>query len=428
MGLISQAKFLFFGTPNTPTIENNPKHLSRAILPIRLARIKQDTLSWRTAIDEAERPFNPFRVKMQQIYVDTILDGHVKACLERRKDLTMLRDWHLVNQKNEVNEDATKLIDRNWFYHFMSHALDAIFYGYSLIELGDITNNNFKGLKTVKRWNISPDRLIVSNLTYNLSGEPFLEEPFADWHVYVSTPNEIGTSNCGYGALYEVALYQIFLRNLLGYNGDFLELFGQPIRVGSTNKIEESERAEFAQALSDMGSAGWILKDAIDDQIELIESKNVGSSYMAFADFELRLQKLISKILLGHGDALDSTAGKLGATQGDDNPIAEALEDKQSKDGYFIQNIINEELLPRLRKLGFAIPEDCIFEFKNDHEIHENNERVADLSVKIKNAGLQVDKAWFEEQTGIKLAEITEPAPTPQETQTFKEKINNLYK
>lgn len=416
--------FLDFSQPNIPKMEDNAKHLSHSILPVRFSRIKQDALSWREAIDEAERPYNPFRVQMQKIYNDTILDGHVKACIERRKDLTLLRDWNFTNKAGVVNEEFTDLMNKTWFNRFMNHSLDALFFGYSLIELGDVINSEFPKLKVVKRWNVSPDRYVVANVIYNLSGIPFLEEPQRDWHVYVSTPNDIGTSDCGYGALYEVALYQIFLRNLIGFNGDFLELFGQPIRVGRTNKIEDSERGEFYNALQNMGSAGFILLDALDDQIELIESANVGSSYIAYADFELRLQKLISKIILGHGDALDSTAGKLGASQGDDNPISQALEDRQSKDGTFTTDVINTELLPRLKKLGFNVPNDIVFTFKNDHEVHENNERIADLSIKVKQAGLQVDGKWFQEQTNIVLAEaIPQPAPA-----SAKEKIQNLYK
>ena len=416
--------FLDFSQPNIPKMEDNAKHLSHSILPVRFSRIKQDALSWREAIDEAERPYNPFRVKMQKIYNDTILDGHVKSCIERRKDLTLLRDWNFTNKAGVVNEEFTDLMNKTWFNRFINHSLDALFFGYSLIELGDVINSEFPKLKVVKRWNVSPDRYVVANVIYNLSGIPFLEEPQRDWHVYVSTPNDIGTSDCGYGALYEVALYQIFLRNLIGFNGDFLELFGQPIRIGRTNKIEDSERGEFYNSLQNMGSAGFILLDALDDQIELIESANVGSSYKAYADFELRLQKLISKIILGHGDALDSTAGKLGASQGDDNPISQALEDRQSKDGTFITDVINTELLPRLKKLGFNVPNDIVFTFKNDHEVHENNERIADLSIKVKQAGLQVDGKWFQEQTNIVLSEaITQPAPV-----SAKEKIQNLYK
>jgi len=435
MGIFEKG-WLWFGQPNVPQVEasiDTPHHLSKSVLPIRLARIKQDTQSWRLAMEEAERPFNPFRVLQQQIYIDTILNPHVKGCIERRKDLTLLRDWQILNSKGEVKEEVAKILNKPWFNKFISHALDAQLFGYSLIELGDIKDNQFKELKVTKRWNVSPDRYVVSNMAYNLSGTPFRDEPWSDWHIYISTPNDIGTSDCGYGSLYEVALCEIYLRNLLGYNGDFIELFAQPIRVGKTNKTETAERQQFADALQDMGSAGWMLMDAIDDTIEFVESNNAGTSWKSYENFEIRLQKLISKIVLGHADAMDSVAGKLGASQGEESPTFQAMEDKQSKDGYIICDIINSELLPRLRKFGFAIPDDCMFEFKNDHEIHENNDRIIAQAVEIKKAGLQMDKDYFEEQTGIKLFDLPAVQSSPdviQSTPTtnIKDKLKNLYK
>ena len=424
--------WLWFGQPNVPKMEapaDAPKNLSSTILPIRLARIKQDTLSWREAVAEAERPFNPFRVRMQQMYVDTILNAHVKSCIERRKDLTILRDWQISTNK-AIDDKTAEIINKPWFYKFISHSLDALFFGYSLIELGDVTDNIFKDLKVVKRWNVSPDRYVVSNMAYNLSGVPFKDEPWADWHVYVDTPNDIGTSDCGYGALYEVALCEIFLRNITGFNGDYVELFAQPIRVGRTNKIEEAERQTFADALAEMGSAGYMVLDAIGDSVEFVESNNAGTAWKSYENFEMRLQKLISKLLLGHADAMDSTEGKLGATQGKETPVYQALEDKQTKDGDFVANIINSELFPRLRKIGFQIPENAVFEFKNDHEIHENNERIADLSVKVKQAGLQVDADWFEQNTSIKVSrpEPVQLPPAVEPPKTIREKIQNIYK
>jgi len=431
-------KLLWFGTPNTPTIltgEESKKNLSRSVLPIKMARIKQDTKSWREAVDEMERPFNPFRVKQQQMFIDTILNTHVKACMERRKDLTMLRDWEIYGLNGDTNENVEKLLDAPWFNRFISHSLDALFFGYSLIELGDVTNDQFKGIKVTKRWNVSPDRHVVSNLTYNLSGTPFLDEPWSDWHVYVSTPNEIGTSECGYGILYEVALCEIFLRNLLGFNGDYIELFAQPIRVGKTSKIEEAERTNFELALQQMGSSSYILLDAMSDEIELVESSNSGTAWKSYENFEQRLQKSISKVILGHADALDSTAGKLGATQGKESETFQAMEDKQSKDGYFITDLVNSELLPRMRKLGFNIPEDVVFQFKNNHEKHEHNDRVIRQAVEIKKAGLQIDKDYFEEQTGIKLFDLPAIDSSPAVTQSKDEntlsvaaKLKNIYK
>jgi len=424
---------LFFGTPPIPPVNSIPdkkNNLANTIIPLRLERIMQDTLSWRDAQEEAERAYFPFRVRMQQLFIDVILDGHVKACKERRTDMTLLRDWHIVNKNGVENEAVQELLNKEWFQRFIKHSLDAIFYGYSLIELGDVKDNEFPSLKVVKRWNVSPDRFVISNVPYNPTGTDFTDKKFVDWYPYISTENEIGTSPCGYGLLYEVGLYQIFLRHITGQNANFLELFGQPIRVGRTNKIEETERAEFAKALSDMGSAGWILMDSVDDTIDLIESKAIGNGYQAFANFEKRLQQNISKIILGHADALDSVPGKLGSSQGEESPVYQAMEDKKTKDGLFITNIVNNILLPRLRKLGFDIPQDVRFEFKNNSEVFENNNRLADLAIKINQAGLQIDSEYFEQETGIKLADttaMTEPSENlsqpEKETETNKQLI-----
>ena len=409
---------LWQGTPPIPGKGNTPEkanNLSNQIIPIRLQRIMQDTLTWKDAQEEAERAYFPFRVKIQQMFIDTVQDGHVKACKERRTDLTLLRDWQIVDKNGVENELVKEILNKEWFMRFIKHSLDAIFYGYTLIELGDIKNNEFPELKVVKRWNVSPDRFVISNVTYNPIGTNFTEDKYTNWYPYISTENEIGTSPCGYGLLYEVGVYQIFLRHITGQNANFLEMFGQPIRIGRTNKIEESEKSQFEEALSQMGSNGWILLDAIDDTIELIESKSIGNSYQAFSNFEKRLQQNISKIILGHADALDSVPGKLGSSQGDTSPVNQALEDKKTKDGIYITNIINNVLFPRLIALGFKIPKDVKFEYKNNGEIFENNNRLADLSIKIKQAGLQIDADYFEQETGLILDktinEITEIKP-----------------
>ena len=49
---------LFFGTPPIPPVNSVPdkkNNLANTIIPLRLERIMQDTLSWRDAQEEAER-------------------------------------------------------------------------------------------------------------------------------------------------------------------------------------------------------------------------------------------------------------------------------------------------------------------------------------------------------------------------------------
>lgn len=405
------------------------KNLGKYIAPVQFQRYKQDAQTWREAVTEAENAWYPHRVRMQRLFIDTALNGHVSACISRRKDLTLLRKFEFVNAKGEKDERTTNYFintvkgqeqNKKWFNNFLDYGLDAIFYGYSLISLGDIKDDSFSEITTIRRWNVSPDRLCVNSLVYSLSGEKFLEEPYKDWHVYVPTTNDIGTSPCGYGLLYKVAIYEILLRCVQSFNADYTELFSAPFRVGKTTKTDEY-RDDFFNTLVNMGSSGVAIIDP-QDEIEFVEAKNSGTGFQGYADFEKRLENKISKLILGHSDALDSIAGKLGNSN-ERSPAQLALEDKQTVDGQFISAIINDELLPRMRTLGFLIPDDVRVVLKNDSELEYIHNSIINQAVEMKKAGLQMDDKYFTEKTGIPVNQMT-PTP-PQANNQFKESVKN---
>ncbi len=413
--------------------KNSERDLRNFISPVQLQRLRHDVAMWRECIQEAELAYFPHRVKMQRMYLDTVFNGHTYACIKRRKQLTLLREWEFINKEGEESEKNEEILNKKWFSELLDYILDARFFGYSLIALGDITDGNFNDLSIVKRANISPDRLTVNHLVYALSGADFLEEPYKDWHVWVPTTSDNGISKCGYGLLYQVALYEIICRNLLGANADAAELYGMPVRVGTTTKTDELERAEYASALANMASSGWILKDAMDE-LELLESKGNGQGFKIYADLEQRCEKKISKIILGHADALDSISGKLGGGQGEDSPTSQALRDVQTEDGAFVEDLINNVVIPKLINLGLKIDANYKFCFTNNEEKgREEKERIttnkafADIALTMKNAGLEMDAKYFEEQTGIP-ATKSMAIETKPFTDSIKNKLAKIYK
>lgn len=423
---------IFNRTAPAPSVKEANK---APIIPLQMLRIRQDVTTRKAAIDEAERAYFPYRVKMQQMFVNTRDNAFIRACIDRRKDLTLLRKWEFKNANNEIDENLTSLFCetiggktqvKTWFYNYLSTALDAIYYGYSLIYLGDLVNGEFPYLTPVKRQNVSPDRLNIGSFPYMTTGVEFLtDEEYKDWYVYVNTPNELGTSPCGYGLFWELSIYEIFLRNLVGFNGDFVELFAQPFRVGRTNKTEEYERAAFESTLAQMGSSGYAILDDIGDTIEFIETSLGGSGYKGYADFETRLEAKCSQLILGHADAIKSVPGKLGV-QGEGSPAESALLDKQTRDAAFILPYVNKVLFEKMRNLGFNIPEGSMACMMNDNEENEIASHFADMAVKMKQAGLQMDAEYFSEKTGIPVAQMQPPTvnPIPQKVQN---KLNLLY-
>lgn len=414
--------------------KNVDRNLRGYITPVQLQRIRHDVQMWRDAIKESEAAWYPHRVRMQRMYNDTILNGHVYACIKRRKDLSLLRDWDFQTEDGIVNEAVTKVFDQKWFAKFLEYALEAKFFGYSLIALGDLENDKFKDLTIIRRFNISPDRLNVTSYVYALSGAQFLEEPYANWHVWVDTPTDVGIAKVGYGLLYNVAIYEIICRNVMGFNTDAAELYGMPIRKGKTTKTNEDERNAFESALANMGSAGYILTDMMDE-VELVETKGTGQGFKIYESLEQRCEKKISKIILGHADALDSIAGKLG-NSGEDSPAEQALEDTAAVDAAFLEDVVNDTLIPKLRNLGISIPEGLVFKFSNNHELVEtrmkedaNNKLTADIAYQMKQAGLEMDAAYFEERTGIPTQKVIAPVlPAPSKLNArIKNSLNKFY-
>lgn len=425
--------------PSTlPPTENNAKQMNHYISKVQLARIKQDILTWRDAVKEAENAWYPHRVKMQQMYLDTTLNGHVYACLEKRRDLTLLRKFHICNQNGETNDAATDLINKGWFREVVKHVLNAQFYGYSLINWSGVVANSLDGVKLLRRANISPDRLQLTSIMYMLSGldftDPTLKDDkgnkYVDWSLWVPTPSDDGISQCGYGLLYRVALYEIFIRNNMGYNAEFVEKFVMPLIVGKTTKSEEHERAELEEGLKALASSAVAVIDPTDE-IEMLEPKSTGTGHKAYGDFENRCEAKVSKLILGHSHAIDSESGKLGSNE----EIKEALRDKQTNDANFVEPIINDLFLPKLRNLGFNIPLTDLFRFKNDHEIHEARERedeankmTADIVKVLSDAGYEVDETYISERTNIPLKKKEVPATQePLKIGSIKNKLDKIY-
>jgi Protein of unknown function (DUF935) len=427
----------FFNVPGTVVspispLTNKPtgKDLRSYITPIQLMRYRQDVASWRNAIDIAERAYFPQRVELMRLYYDTILNGHVSACIEKRRNLTRLRDFRIVDKQGNENEEWTKYFRKKWFRDFVQHTTDAVFFGYSLIAIGDIKNSQVTNVTSIKRHNVSPDRMNVATFPNSIVGIPFNDPNYTtpdgakpyDWHVWVGTSTDIGVSDCGYGLLYKMGLYELLMRNLLGDNADYVSMFGQPIRHMKTNKQQgDPEYAELERMLDQMSSRPWMLSDH-DDVLELIGTSQGKGAQNPYENLETRCMKIISKICLGHADALDSTPGKLGAGQGGEiSPQQIALNEIQVVDGRMVEETVNAELIPKLQNLGIPIPEGFCFEFSNDNEKMDARQRENEINLtfsevllNLKQAGLQVDETEVSERIGMTVTQAPAPMAPPE--------------
>jgi phage gp29-like protein len=444
MGILRDIKNYYFPineplmSGSTGTQKNNAYSPNNYIAPVQFQRLKVDIKSLNDGISEAELAFYPHRVKLQRIYQDTIRNGQVHSALQRCKDLTLLKDFHITNGTT-TDEKATELLKKEWFHNLLNYCLDAKFFGYTLVGLGEIIDNEFPKLQLIKRWNVNPGtytmKPYLNSYVYSLSGINFLDpsildsdgNSYYDWTIYVTTPTETGASPCGYGLLYKIAYYEILLRNNMGFNATANERFGMPIIWAKTTKTDEAgERSEFQSMVNNIGAAGGIVTDPMDE-IEFIESAKGGKGADMYGNFDERMNKMINKIIFGHADAMDSQTGKLGGEDAAKESI-EAVENAQNR---WITSVVNTEILPKLINLGFPIPIGYKFEILNNGEADEqrmrednNNKLTSEIVVNLKNAGYEVDENYITERMGIPVVKSTIQTGL---TENVKTKLKALY-
>lgn len=415
-----------------------PTSIGKVISPVQFQRLSHDIKMWREAIVEMEDPFYPYRVRAMRMYNDCVENPYVKAVINRQKELTIQRDYNVYQIKNGKKVASQVLSDtlsnQYWFADYLEYILDAQTWGYSLIELGRIENDGFPNITFTRRENIRPDGIgdsgpILTSLVYQIDGIHIKgDDPLIDLcNHWIPTKSNVGISKCGYGLLYGLALLEIHLRHIMEWNMDYVEGFGMPIKKGTTRKTGK-ERDEFEEFLASAASNSYVLLDsATDDKLEYEMAASAGTAWKSYDNIEKRIQKTMSQLVLGHEDAMQSTAGKLGGQQTsnkdgfNESLIEQAMNAKQITYGNFVERNVNYIGAPRFRKLGEYVgskvikellPEGYYFGFANDKEELEirrrrNSQNLTESQVlkTLYEAGFKMSAQDASDYTGLKLDE-----------------------
>ena len=124
--------------------KSNPIDLTRIIesAASRAYRIESNIELLRTGFNNAESITNPLYFPLQKVYNEIIMDSHVTSCIQIRKNYVLSREFSLLNKAGIVDEKSEAFFDKRWLTDFMNMVLDSIWYGYSLIKIGDIVDDS----------------------------------------------------------------------------------------------------------------------------------------------------------------------------------------------------------------------------------------------------------------------------------------------
>lgn len=306
---------------------------------------KKDIDNWRQSWQIAINQENPKRNRLIDVYVDVMVDAHLSGAIRNRKTQTIAKSFSVVNSKTrEVSEDLTAALEAPWFKQFVNHALDSIFWGYSLVQFGDpITDPvpGFESVQLVPREHVVPEfsRVVKEPSDEWKKGTEYTTPPISDWCIGIGEPTNLGL-------LLNASPHAISKKNMAAYWDQFGEVFGMPIRIGTTTSRDQKERTKIETMLEEMGSAAWGLFQEGTD-IKIVESTR-GDAYNVYDKRIERCNSEMSKLVTGETMTMDNGASK---SQGE---VHERIfRDLCDQDADFVKDVVNFKLFPFLRKHGF---------------------------------------------------------------------------
>jgi len=375
--------------------------------PRALYRTRQDIATWRSATLAAESITHPNRTQLYRLYKDVDLDAHLTAVIETRKNSIMGADFVVVDKDGVEDEEKTALINKKWFRSFTSHALDSIYWGYSLIQFGDLEKDEFQDAELVPRQYVKQElELIVDNLAEN-TGTPYTEEPYTDWVIGVGEKRDLGL-------FLKAAPHVLWKKGAMGSSADYLELYGTPIRVLKTNVRDNTTRTNGESMMKEMGSNAWAVIDK-NDEIELLNGQASGGNEEMFDTPIKRANSELSKLILGQTGTTDEKS-----FSGSANVHERVLEQVIESDTSFIEDVYSDKLVPLLNVHGLGFEDKKII-IRNDDKIEIEDKAEIDLKLM---EHYDIDPEYIEKEYGTP---VEEKQPETGSAADIQNRIDKLY-
>jgi hypothetical protein len=330
---------------------------------------------------------------MQEVYDDIMLDGHLTAVTEDRTLRTINEDY--IFSIDGIKEDKlTALIeDQEWFDYLLEEAHKSTYRGEGYLWVKDFEKGNIKEIEIVDRGLLVPGQKI---LLYDINGNKGLDvSEVDDVLLYTKFYSNIGI-------LEKAAVYTILKRHSWGSWDEFEELFGVPIRIAKVASQSETVKNEVAGWLEEMGSAPYGVFP-MGTEIDIKENSKADAFNVFYQKIQA-LDKELSKLILHQTMTTENGASKAQGTV-HENTLEEVIKSDKKK----MLSFLNKRLVPAMRKLGYAIPDNA----KITIEKTKDPEKQIKIDSQLMSNGYILKQQYVEETYGVEIERMPSEQTAP---------------
>ena len=277
-------------------------------------------------------------------------DAHLASVLETLESQIVGERYMLakINEKGKYVRDVeeTKKIQGTQFIKIIRGIVESKLYGYTALEiLPDIDERTGK-LKTVnqiERRNVLADqRRIVKRQSIWSPGWNFDDRQYRDNYVLI---------NSGTLGLFSATTPLILAKKFTMANYvNFSHTYGQPIIHGKTESESTADRKRLA---NDIASAAQnkVVVTGLNDEVD-IKTFTMSNSEKVFTGLIALVNKEVSNLILGSESMAGETQSYVGSTRAHQDVFRDRVEVYRE----YIENVMNEEIIPRLVQMGYIKP------------------------------------------------------------------------
>ena len=173
-----------------PTADQSKIQVEQA----RYDRGKKSIEGWISSWLKAESVTNAKRDRLIDLYEMIMLDLNLKSAARNRFSKVLGEAFLMIGKDNLPNKELVKFFQRKWFTKTTKMGLEAKLFGFSLIEIYDISpeTKEITETKLIQRRNVLPEAKQVLLKLGDNEGIPFDNPEISDFFILVDGEEGLG--------------------------------------------------------------------------------------------------------------------------------------------------------------------------------------------------------------------------------------------
>lgn len=318
-------------------------------------RNSKDIGKLKESIVTAESVYFPNRVLLYDLYHDVLsLDGFLRGIIQKRIDSVLNKKIQFTKKEGKKDDDLTDFINGLVGRDLMTQIIESKIWGISGVEfiIGDKVTFN-----EIPRKHIKPEKGIISKSQYGLSASDGFEYESMPFVWVIGKKTDLGL-------LLACSMYAIYKRGTFGDYAQYVEIFGQPVRIMKYDAYDTKTKQELKGLLDNSGTslAMMIPKQA---EFEMLDGKTSNGDGKLQTGLKDACNEEMSIAILGNTETTTSSKSS-GYAQSKEH--GEQQDELTISDLIFVENLLNSEKFKIiLQSYGYDV--EGKFEFELDLDL-----------------------------------------------------------